>query len=141
MSSAAGKLEKMLLSEATRWLEGGSDFPRKGTAAETLIDVRLPRLRGDEVLGRLPGTMSVRAGLQDQGAAALFLIRSGLSALFVLGRIQKNGRVSSLEVSSHFSPLNPLLGFRLVQRAPVQIPSFFSTSHPRTLDRRPLQKV
>ena len=43
MSSAAGKLEKMLLSEATRWLEGGSDFPWKGTAAKTLIDVRAPK--------------------------------------------------------------------------------------------------
>lgn len=75
--------------------------------------------------GRLPGTVSVRAGLQDQQAAALFLIHSGLSALFVLGRIQKNGRVSSLEVSSHFSPLSPLLGLRLVQRAPRTNPKHF----------------
>lgn len=42
MSSAAGKLEKML-SEATRWLEEGSDFPQKGAAARTLIDVRAPK--------------------------------------------------------------------------------------------------
>ena len=42
MSSAAGELEK-ILSEAIRWLKGGSGFPQKGIAARTLIDIRNPK--------------------------------------------------------------------------------------------------
>lgn len=77
------------------------------------------------MLGRLPGTVNVRARLQDQEAAALLLTHSELSALFLVGRIQRNGKICSLEVSSHFSPLSPLLGCRLVQRAPRTNPKRF----------------